>query len=178
MTANQPLWPQRWLMTDERLGDRLWRAVDRLPHGAGIILRHYSLGHADRLAHGLRLAERARERGLLLGVAGSRSLASELGAALIHNPDRPGDLPFSLAVHDEAEARIAAEAGATLAFVAPVFPTRSHPDRAALGIGRAAELAAMAGCPAIALGGVDESRFAALRERGFHGYAGIDCWLI
>lgn len=164
-------------MTDERLGDRLWEAVDRLPEGGGIIFRHYSLGQEKRLALGLRLAERSMERGLALGVAGSRRLAARLGAAVVHNPDEPGELPASMAVHDEAQARAAREAGAVLAFIAPVFATRSHPGRKPLGIERAAELMALAGCPAIALGGMDESRFRPLSERAFHGFAGIDCWL-
>ena len=177
MAANQPLWPWQWLMTDERLGDRLWEAVDRLPGGGGIIFRHYHLADSDRLALGEELARRARERNLKLGVAGSRQLAERLGAALLHNPDQPGALPCSMAVHNEAEAGAANEAGAALAFIAPVYATRSHPGRPPLGPERAAELAALVGCPAIALGGMDESRFLALRDHGFHGFAGIDCWL-
>jgi thiamine-phosphate pyrophosphorylase len=164
-------------MTDERLGGRLWEAVDRLPSGAGIIFRHYRLADPDRLALGTELARRARQRSLTLGVAGSGQLAELLGAALLHNPDRTGPLPWSLAVHNEAEARAANEAGAALAFIGPVHATSSHPGRPSLGQERAVELAAMVGCPAIALGGMDESRFLALRERGFHGFAGIDCWL-
>lgn len=175
MTANQPPWPREWLMTDERMGDRLWEAVERLPPGAGIILRHYRLDNAERLALGLRLAKRASERSLVVGAAGSRQLAAEIGAALVHNPDRPGALPWSMAVHDKVQAEAAKGAG--LVFVAPVFATRSHPDSPALGISRAADLAALASCPAIALGGMDKSRFRALKERGFYGYAGIDCWL-
>lgn len=180
MAANQPPWPRQWLMTDERLGDRLWGAVERLPAGSGIIFRHYSLGNSDRFELGLELARRAGERKLALGVAGSRKLADRLGAALVHNAESPGGLPSSMAVHNEAEARAARRAGATLAFIAPVFATRSHPDRPALGIDRAAELAALAGCPAIALGGMDELRFAELESAHpgvFHGFAGIDCWL-
>jgi thiamine-phosphate pyrophosphorylase len=177
MAANQPPWPWQWLMTDERLGDRLWEAVDRLPSGAGIVFRHYHLGAAERLALGLKLARCASERNLTLGVAGSGQLAERLGAALLHNPDQPGALPCSMAVHNEVEGRAANEAGAALAFIAPVHATRSHPGRPPLGWERAAELAAVVGCPAIALGGMDESRFLALREHGFHGFAGIDCWL-
>lgn len=180
MAANQPPWPRQWLMTDERLGDRLWDAVARLPTAAGIIFRHYSLGDSDRLELGLELARQASERKLVLGVAGSRKLADRLGAALVHNADSPGGLPWSMAVHNEAEARAAREAGAALAFIAPVFTTRSHPDRPALGIDRAAELAVLAGCPAIALGGMDEIRFAELESAhpgAFHGFAAIDCWL-
>lgn len=180
MAANQPPWPRQWLMTDERLGDRLWGAVERLPAGSGIIFRHYSLGEADRLELGLDLAKRAREQNLLLGVAGSRQLAAQLGAALVHNPEGPGVLPASMAVHNQAAARAAREAGAALAFIAPLFTTRSHPDRPALGIDRAVGLAVLAGCPAIALGGMDELRFAELESAhpgAFHGFAGIDCWL-
>lgn len=180
MAANQSLWPRRWLMTDERIGDRLWEAVERLPPGGGIVLRHYDLGDAERLDLGLRLAERAMQRNLLLAVAGSRRLAEQLGAALVHNPDILGATPCSLAVHDEAQALAAREAGAALAFIAPVFTTRSHPDRPALGIVQASELASLTGCPAIALGGMDEARFARLesaRPGLFHGFAGIDCWL-
>ena len=38
MAANQSLWPREWLMTDERIGERLWEAVDGLPPGAGVVL--------------------------------------------------------------------------------------------------------------------------------------------
>lgn len=180
MTANQPPWPREWLMTDERLGLQLWEAVDRLPAGAGIVFRHYSLDPAGRLELGTALARRANDRNLMLAVAGSRDLAERLGATLVHNPDGSGDLPASLAVHSEQEARTAQEMGAALVFVAPVHPTRSHPRRVVLGQTAAAQLARMAGCPAIALGGMNAERFAELdaaQPNAFHGYAGIDCWL-
>lgn len=180
MAANQPPWPREWLMTDERIGERLWEAVDRLPAGGGIVFRHYSLGDAERLELGIRLARRADERGLLLAVAGSRVLAERLGAALVHRPDTPGSLPSSLAVHDDAQAEFAEDADAALAFISPVFPTRSHPGAPALGPARAAELARLAKCPAIAVGGMDRQRFeelASAQPGAFHGYAGIDCWL-
>ena len=50
MTARQTAWPRTWLMTDERLGVRLWEAIDRLPSDSGIVFRHYSLGAAARRA--------------------------------------------------------------------------------------------------------------------------------
>ena len=177
MAANQALMAVAMADDRRRLGDRLWEAADRLPAGGGIVFRHYRLADSDRLALGLKVARPASERNLALGVAGSRRLAEQLGASLVHNPDGPGDLPCSMAVHDEAEARAANQAGAVLAFVAPVFATKSHPGRRPLGPERAVELAALAGCQAIALGGMDVTRFDALGERGFHGFAGIDCWL-
>ena len=181
MAANQPPWPREWLMTDERIGDRLWEAIEALPHGrGGIVFRHYSLDGRDRRQLGGRVAEAARRRGLVLAVAGSCRLAEELQAALIHNPDGRTPLPISMAVHDEAQAEAAKLASAALVFVGPVHATRSHPGTAHLSQLRAAKLAQAAGCPAIALGGMDAARFNELQAAtsgSFHGFAGIDCWL-
>ena len=181
MAANQPPWPRAWLMTDERIGDRLWQAIDALPAAeGGIVFRHYGLDIQARLTLGRQLAARSIERRLVLAVAGSRSLAAELGAKLVHNPDSIGAMPCSMAVHDEGQALAARDAGAALAFIAPLYPTRSHPDAPTLGAARAAELAAIAGCPAIALGGLNPDRFCTLDAEfpgAFHGFAGIDCWL-
>ena len=133
MTANQPQWPREWLMTDERIGDRLWEAIAALPSGAGVVFRHYSLADRERRELGLALAAAALRRGLMLAVAGSRRLAEELGAGLVHNPDEAGSLPISMAVHNRAQVEAAREMGAALAFVAPVYPTRSHPGAGHLG---------------------------------------------
>ena len=180
MAANQPLWPREWLMTDERMADRLWEAIEALPTGAGIVFRHYRLNDEDRFALGRAIAEIARTKDLLLAVAGSRSLAERLGAAMVHNPDKAGEMPWSMAVHDEQQALSARSAEPVLAFVGPVYPTHSHPTAEAIGADRAAALARQAGCAAIALGGMDRKRFALLESThpgAFHGYAGIDCWL-
>ena len=181
MAANQPSWPRQWLMTDERIGDRLWEAIDHLPFGrGGVVFRHYSLSEEVRLKLGIAIAAAARRRELVLAVAGSARLAEQLGAALRHNPAEPADLPISLSVHDEAEAARACELGAELAFVSPVHATPSHPGCSPLGTGRAAAWARLVGCPAIALGGMNPARFAALEQAYpslFYGFAGIDCWL-
>lgn len=177
MAANQPPWPRDWLMTDERMGDRLWVAIGRVPAGeGGIVFRHYSLEPAERFELGAQVAKLARERKLTLAVARDPLLAGQLGAALVHNPEGAGDLPFSLSVHNEREAQAARDAGADLVFVSPVFTTRSHPRAAALGAKRAAKLATMAGCPAIALGGMTFGKYWELGP-AFHGWAGIDAWL-
>ena len=167
-------------MTDERIGRRLWDAVDALPDGAGIVFRHYSLADDARLQLGAKLAEVARRRGLTFAVAGNGGLAKKLGADFVHKPGAPVSMPWSTAVHDEAQALAAQSAGAVLAFVGPVYPTRSHPGAASLGAERAASLARAYGGPAIALGGMDIERFTRLQAAhpgAFHGFAGIDCWL-
>ena len=168
-------------MTDERIGERLWEAIDRLPRGlGGIVFRHYGLGSEERSILGSRIADAAAERELVLAVAGSASLAEQLGAVLLHNPAGLGNLPISLSVHDEAEAARARELGVALAFISPVNATHSHPGASSLGADRAAGLARLVDCPAIALGGMNAARFDQLEQAHpglFHGFAGIDCWL-
>ena len=161
-------WPTAWLMTDARLGDQLWAILARMPAGSGVVLGNLALGEE--------VARICGERRLVLSVTRDVSLAGRLGATLVHNPASPTALPFSLSVHDEAEARQAKADVAALIFVSPIYPTRSHPGAATLGIDEAQRLAKLAGVPAIALGGMNEAKFDALRSRGFTGWAGIDAW--
>lgn len=179
MKARQQSWPKMWLMTDERMGDRLWNALDRLPCGeAGIVFRHYSLAPDVRGELAVKVAGLARARELTVGIAGDVDLADHVAADLVHNPARPARaLPFSRSVHNAAEAEMASRLGAALVFVSPVFATGSHPGQQPLGISQAAALARAARVPAIALGGVNERNFPMLGEAGFYGWAGIDAWL-
>ena len=178
MAANQPPWPREWLMTDERIGERLWAAIDALPAGGGVVFRHYSLGREERARLALRVAEICRARGLTLAVAGDVGLARKLGASLVHNPaSDPEGLPFSRSAHSREEAAAACEAGASLVFLSPMFSTRSHPRRQALDRGEAKAIVAASEVPVIALGGVTRERFAELEREGFYGWAGIDAWL-
>lgn len=165
-------------MTDERMGDRLFAAIRRLPRGSGVVFRHDHLPPASRERLARKVARACRRRGLVLAVARDVGLARRVGAELAHQPTgATGLMPVSRSVHDASEARAARRSGAAILFVSPIFPTRSHPDRVALGIAEAARLARLSGGFAVALGGMDERRFAAIRTHGFSGYAGIDCWL-
>lgn len=168
MHPDQPL-PRLWLMTDERLGDGLLDAVARLPEGAGIVFRHYSLNEAARRA--VFDAVRATHAGVLL-LAGPVELAVLWGADGSHGR-HPGAV--SAPAHDLAEIRMAEEAGAQLIFLSPVFPTRSHPDAQGLGPERFAALAGETALPVIALGGMDRER--AKKLSGAYGWAGVDAWL-
>jgi thiamine-phosphate pyrophosphorylase len=175
MTVRHTDWPRQWLMTDERMGDRLREALERLPGGAGVVLRHYSLALDRRRELARRVAELCQARSLLLAVGRDDELAASVGAALVHNPERLTDLPGSRAVHSMMEAKAAA-GGAALVFVSPVYRTRSHPGAAPLGEQLARDIARAAHVPAIALGGMNEARFRPLAG-AFHGWAGIDAWL-
>ena len=164
-------------MTDERMGGGLWSILERSPKGIGVVVRHYSVPSAERAEIACRVAKICRLRQMTFAIATNEDLALELGAELVHNPTaRPKALPFSLSVHSLEEALVAREAGASLVFVSPVHETRSHPDRKALGITAAAELAKAAHVPAIALGGMDARKFEPLKQGGFYGWAGIDAW--
>ena len=66
-----PALPRLWLMTDERLGENLFPTLRKLPKGAGVIFRHYSLTRAERagLFRRVRAIARARRLMLLSGAA-------------------------------------------------------------------------------------------------------------
>ncbi|HVM23306.1 MAG TPA: thiamine phosphate synthase [Sphingomicrobium sp.] len=178
MNAHQRIWPRLWLMTDERMGDALWAAIERLPAGAGLVFRHYVTEADPRAALGRRIADLCRTRAITLAVARDVALARELGADLVHNPaGATGDLPFSRSVHSVEEAERARVEGAALVFVSPVRPTRSHPGQPALAPEEAARIARAAAVPAIALGGMNARLFAPFERDGFHGWAGIDAWI-
>ena len=167
MPARQPL-PRLWLMTDERLGDGLFPAIDRLPAGAGIVFRHYSLAKAERRV----LFDRVRQAapGPVL-LAGPADLALAWGADGSHGRHQGAT---SAPAHDLAEIRAAEAAGAALLFLSPVFATRSHPDALVLGPDGFAALAGQTDLPVIALGGMNAPRAQILS--GAYGWAGIDAW--
>jgi thiamine-phosphate pyrophosphorylase len=155
-------------MSDERLGDRLLGVIARLPDGAGIVFRHYSLAEAERRA----LFERVRHKapGPVL-LAGPVDLALAWGADGSHGRHRGAT---SAPAHDLTEIRAAEAAGASLIFLSPVFATRSHPDAPVLGPATFAALAKQTDLPVIALGGMNAARAEGLS--GAYGWAGIDAW--
>lgn len=177
MEARQQSWPRLWLMTDERMEDRLWEAIDRLPPGAGVVFRHYSLSTDTRAELAARIASAVRKRQIMLAVARDVELAERLGAEMVHNPAASTNLPFSRSVHSVEESLAAQADGAALVFVSPVCATRSHPGQKPLGPELAGKVAGVARLPAIALGGMNEQKFAVFEREGFYGWAGIDAWL-
>ena len=169
MRARHPI-PPIWLMTDERMGDALWPALERLPHGAGVVFRHYR--SPDRVALFGKVAKVARRRrlvlvsagGLLPGAAGSHNARSRYGLQ-------------TRSAHSRRELFAAIRDGADAVFVSPVFATRSHPGAKSLGRVRLGLMIRGSRVPVIALGGMDAGRFRGLTRFGIHGWAGIDAWL-
>lgn len=151
--------PVLWLFTDAvRMPDPL-PAVALLPRGWGVVFRHD--GHPGRAALARQVARLCRVRRLALVVAGDARLAAAAGAGQHLRGGRRltgprvgrGRLVTSSA-HGRADLVRAARAGASLAFLSPLFPTASHPGKPALGAVRWAALLRTCRCPALALGGV------------------------
>jgi thiamine-phosphate pyrophosphorylase len=157
-------------MTDERQGDALWGALERLPRG-GVIFRHYGLAKEERRTLFERVRRVCRRRRLLLIVAGEA-----FGRADGYHGRGPRRAPGlrTAPAHDLGEIRSAERAGAALIFLSPVFPTRSHPGARALGRMRFALMARQSRVPVIALGGMNERR--ARHLPGAYGWAAIDAW--
>lgn len=164
--------PPRWLMTDSRMGERLWDALAALPAGSGVILRHYDLPPAARRALFARVSRIARRKRLTLVVAGRERLGR--GAVGSHGRQQGA---LTAPAHSRREAVAAIRAGAKLLFVSPIHPTRSHPGARYLGPVRLGLLIRGLDVPVIALGGMNERRWRALKPLDVHGWAGIDAWL-
>ena len=166
---NQP--PRLLLVTDEiHLPDPL-AAMERLPSGSGVILRHYGIDQRKKL--GKAVAALARRRNLVLLVAGDWRLAAELGADGLHLPEglaRHGLLAGALgwvrrrkrfltvACHGAVALGRARALGAHAALLSPVFPTKSHPGAACIGAVRFGLWTRRMGLPVIALGGMNQHR--------------------
>ena len=175
MRRGHPL-PRLWLMSDERQGEALWPALEALPKGSGIVVRHYSLAADERSALIGRVGRIARRRGLLFVTAGPPDLAIAADADGFHERSKrigPPGLLRTLSVHNEEELRLAERVGADLVFVSPVFPTASHPQGEALGPEAFAALVRTTDLPVIALGGMNAERARALADTGMHGWAAI-----
>lgn len=175
MPPRQARLPKLLLMTDERMGDALWEALERLPRGAGIIFRHYGLPLAERRALYERVRAVARRRRLVLILAASPAQAAAWKADGVHGRSpcrttRP--LIRSAAVHGRNELRAARHADLRLA--SPVFPTRSHPGARALGPVRLGLMLGRERDGIVALGGMTRRRVQALRSLGITRWAAID----
>lgn len=178
MRRRHPL-PTRWLFTDERQGNRLWRALARLPRGGGVVFRHYHLPPKDRRALFGQVQQVARRRGLLLLLAGSVAEAIAWRADGIHGSDRrrpPSPMLATRAAHRGKDLMTAARDARDAVFLSPLFETRSHPETGPLGTMRFAALTRRARLPVIALGGTNEQRWPIAKRLGASGYAAIDGW--
>jgi thiamine-phosphate pyrophosphorylase len=172
-----------WLFTDARRFADPRPVAARLPRGlAGIVLRHD--GEPGRAELGRALARICRERRLALVVAGDLRLAVALRAGWhLRGGRRPGAIAspkpargqlVTSSAHNPADLRRAARAGAAIAFLAPVFPTASHPGARSLGVVQWSRLAHGVPLVVMALGGVDGRMAHRLPPRVARGAGAIE----
>jgi thiamine-phosphate pyrophosphorylase len=110
-------------------------------------------------------------------------VALAAGAAGVNLPERDipvaearallGDRLIGRSVHSPEAARQAERQGADFVIFGPVWPSPSHPDRAAKGLSALAEVASAVRIPVVAIGGVDAERAAQCLSAGAGGYAAI-----
>ncbi|SMH48276.1 thiamine phosphate synthase [Azospirillum agricola] len=187
-----PPFPPLLVITDRK------QAIRPLPELAGdlfelgvrwLSLRDKDLPDSVRLDLARALVGRARRWSALVTLHGDPALALAAGAAGVHLPDG-GDTPDALAAarallgpgalvgvsaHDAAGLARAAAGGADYATLSPIFPSASKPGYGpwleADGLRR---MAAGAGLPVIALGGVESPDAArACRRAGAAGVAAM-----
>jgi thiamine-phosphate pyrophosphorylase len=170
--------PRIWLMTDERMGEGLWPALQRLPKGSGVIFRHYATPPPERRSFYDKVRSVAKRRRLMLLLAGSPRVAVGWRADGAHgrSPHRRTSRRLIRTAPAHSARELHAARHADLALVSPVFPTRSHPGSKALGPAGLGVLMRRAGVPVIALGGMTARRARSLATLGITGWAAIDAW--
>jgi thiamine-phosphate pyrophosphorylase len=177
MPRSHPL-PKIWLMTDERLGDDLLPAIQRLPARSGVIFRHYHLDAAARKFLFGQVMRMCRRRGHVLLLAGDERTAIRWHADGFHQrSERASRLLHSAPVHDAREMAGVKAARPDLVFLSPIFATNSHPGARPLGplsFNRLAKLASPSRI--IALGGMNRRNAQMLSPRLIQGWAAIDAF--
>jgi thiamine-phosphate pyrophosphorylase len=180
--AGKPLPPLLFFTDPERTPD-IAAAMRRLPRGAGVVYRAF--GAADAPVVARRLANLARNRGLVLLIGADAALAAAAGAHGVHLPERLASRARRLkaahprwivtaAAHSLTAARRAAAAGADAVVVSAVFPSASPSAGPPIGPLRLAALARSAGGPVYALGGVNNETARRLLGAGLVGLAAVE----
>jgi thiamine-phosphate pyrophosphorylase len=162
---------------DNRLADPL-AAARALPRGSMVVVRSCDSARRAALAHAM--MDVARVHALIVLVADDGALAAASGADGLHLPEaRLGEATawrarrrsFLITGSVHSLAALAKAKWVDAVFLSPVFPTASHPGRAALTAVRANLIARGARLPVYALGGVDACNAGLLS--GFAGIAAI-----
>jgi thiamine-phosphate pyrophosphorylase len=172
--------PPLVLMTDdERLPDPC-AAARLLPRGSLIIVR--ARDQHRRKEWAAALARIAQARSLFLLIADDPHLArlahgvhfpeAHMGAIAYWRARRP-DWFLTASAHSLAAAQRAALFGADAVFLSPVFPTASHPGRAALTPIRLRLMAQETRVPLYALGGINAGNAQQLLGARLAGIAAI-----
>lgn len=176
--------PSLWFFTDPVRAPEPWRTAAQLPAGAAVVYRHF--GAPDRFAIARRLQRLCARNGLVLMIGADDGLASAVGAAGVHLPERMvsgaaaikrrrPDWIVSTAAHSAEAARRGCVADAIV--LSAIYPSQSPSAGEPLGLYEGGRIARSAPGRVIALGGVEARNASALARAGFAGVAGIDLFL-
>ena len=177
-----------YLITDGRLpASPLCAALARALHAApaarvAVQLRAKQLPAAQLYELALPVLQLCRAHGVPLLINDRVDVALAVGADGVHLPEKGLQLSAARALlgerallgvscHDAAGLEAASSGGASFATLSPVFDSPGKGTQ--LGLARFAQLAARAGLPVLALGGVSASAASALRSSGAAGLAVI-----
>ena len=162
--------PSAFFMTDSARGTTPAH-VATLPDNTGVIFRDYD--HKNRTELGRAYKQACQDRGLVFLVAGDAKLAETLAADGLHMPEhmfiqfppaRHEHWMISAACHSKETVLKAAQYGADLAILSPIFPTLSHPDAHPLGLKGLTHTLDASPIPIYALGGIDQNTMAQLPD--------------
>jgi thiamine-phosphate pyrophosphorylase len=178
-----PALPRAWFMTDPRRTPGPERVAANLPHGFGVIYRHF--GAKDRFAEGERLARVCRRRRLVLLVSADPRLALAIGADGVHWPEarlrgvrKSRRMIETASAHSRAAIARANRFGVDAVILSTVFASGRSSAGKPIGPLRFARLCAAAPLPVYALGGVGAGNAARAMAHGrAAGWAAIDAVL-
>ncbi len=159
--------------------------LNQLPAGAGVIFRHY--GAPNRMARAKLVRIACRNLGLIFFMAGDARSAAEVNADGVHLPEhavpcaalsihlaRQSRRFVTAAAHSPTAIQRACRMGVDGIFLAPVFPTGSHPGSTVIGKTRFSAWVRNSGVPTFALGGIDSGTGCKLIGAHCAGLAGIN----
>lgn len=166
-------------MTDLR---RLPNQIDiltALPLGTAVIFRDYD--HPTRLSLARTYRDLCGRYGLKFIVADDAHMAKAVDADGVHLPSYRLSRPqkngikgyLSCACHTADDLKYAAQLGADIAFLSPVFRTASHPEKASLGVAAFKKIADHAKLPILALGGITSENVSELGHGNVVGIGAI-----
>lgn len=175
--------PPSIFMTDQDRHPDPQQIIKNLAPETGVIFRHYKA--PDRAGLAQKIAQLCKQKKLPFLIAGDIALAKEVGANGVHFPrwafsgdqvlpELDPDWIVIASAHNIQAIRRAEKLGADALLLAPVFPTKSHPERMTLGISGFTKLAAATNLPVYALGGISRENLKELPAlKNLAGYAGI-----
>ena len=175
--------PAIFLFTDDNRTPDLLSTIVHLPRGTGVVFRHYE--NADRSQLALSVSALCRKLGIPIFIAGDWRLATRCRAFGVHLPqymisraieirNRNPRLKISCACHDEKSLLLAERASVDIAFLSPLFPTKSHVAASGINPVRAARLSKITEKPVYGLGGINVVTARRLRGTGIMGIGAIE----